>query len=362
MDNSDLSKYLPLEKEAYTSQLYHRDEIIKVLRSGSQYLGSRAQLDLKQTGDFYTTVVFDEPVILVVDSENQVKAYSNVCRHRGAIIEPQERGNKRKFSCRYHGWSYNTSGILAGAPEFQDNHNFKKEDICLPHYAIIDWAGLIFIQMDKQSQKFAEFFDHLDSEHSKAAISQFHFHSRKTYELKCNWKVFIDNYLDGGLHINTVHPNLANVVDYGQYENLLYSCYSLQKAKLQGSEKAADVANVRKGEYAYYWWFFPNTMINIYAGTMDINTVIPVGENNCIVHFDYFFDPEDFSEEQISKSIEVGDQIQWEDMEVCEAVQKGLHSDFYIPGPYSQRRESTMCHFHQMMRSLVPLETPNTPH
>jgi len=180
------------------------------------------------------------------------------------------------------------------------------------------------------------------------------FVKRVEYPLQCNWKVFIDNYLDGGYHINTLHPALAGVIPYSDYRSELFSRSSLQTAPLK--PKTGDgVLQVRKGT-AQYWWLYPNLMINLYEGVMDVNVVIPEAVDRCRVIFDFYF--EDVSQENshfIDESLKVAHQVQLEDQEICQEVQKGLESAYYQSGPFSLLREQTAYHFHQLISKRVTL-------
>ena len=145
----------------------------------------------------------------------------------------------------------------------------------------------------------------------------------QSYDLACNWKVFVDNYLDGGYHVNTVHPGLAGVLDYREYTTMPDGNTALQISPLKPGE--GDAGRTRTGDLAAYWWVFPNFMLNLYEGVMDTNLVLPLGPDRCRVIFDFYFaarTDEDFRRE----SIAVADQVQVEDVGICEEVQRGLNS------------------------------------
>jgi choline monooxygenase len=164
--------------------------------------------------------------------------------------------------------------------------------------------------------------------------------------------VFVDNYLDGGYHVNYVHPGLSGVLDYSQYRTDIYEFTSVQSSPIKADEKADEsVAKVRTGDRAYYWWIFPNLMINLYQGVMDSNLVLPLGPERCKVIFDFYFaDTEGEAARQfISQSIAVADQVQQEDVQISENVQKGLASRSYDTGRFSVRREIAGYHFHRLL-------------
>jgi choline monooxygenase len=184
-------------------------------------------------------------------------------------------------------------------------------------------------------------------------VDQLRFVERRQYELACNWKVFVDNYLDGGYHVNTVHPGLAGVLDYSQYRTEIAGNTSVQIAPLKSpdTDGAGATGKVRTGISAYYWWIFPNFMVNLYQGVMDTNLVLPRGPERCRVVFDFYFaDTEGArAREYIAQSVAVADEIQQEDVGICEEVQRGLASRSFDTGRFSARREAAGYHFHQLL-------------
>jgi choline monooxygenase len=157
--------------------------------------------------------------------------------------------------------------------------------------------------------------------------------------------VYVDNYLDGGYHVNTVHSALAGTLDYTRYRTTCDGNAVLQSSPTKPAE--GDAGRTRTGEAAY-WWLYPNFMLNSYAGVMDTNLVLPLGVDRCRVVFDFYFDvalADDFKRQ----SVEVAEQVQREDIGVCEEVQRNLHSRSYTTGRFSVKRENGGHHFHQKL-------------
>jgi choline monooxygenase len=180
------------------------------------------------------------------------------------------------------------------------------------------------------------------------------FLERREYTLACNWKVFVDNYLDGGYHVNTVHPALGSVLQYSEYRTECFARTSLQSSPLRAGDDAAAAAT-RTGDRARYAWAFPNVMINLYAGVMDTNVVLPLGPERCRVLIDFYFaDLEgERAQELARQSVDLGHRIQLEDLGVCEDVQRGLGSRSYRTGRFSVRREVAILHFHRLLASRL---------
>ncbi len=299
-------------------------------------------------GCYFTADVAGEPILVVRDEQGTLRAFANVCRHRAAQVMCEAQGSATKLRCRYHGWTYDLAGKLRGVPEFDGVSDFRREDNGLHEYHVAVWGPMILVHLGKNPPPLAEFLAPLPQKTADRDLDKLRFVERREYELACNWKIFVDNYLDGGYHVNTVHPGLAGVLDYAQYRTEVFENSSVQLSPLKPS---GDLGNVRSGDMAQYWWVFPNVMLNIYQGVMDTNHVWPLGPNRCRIVFDFYFantvGPD--AQKYIADSIAVAEQIQQEDIGICEEVQRGLASRSYDTGRFSVRREIAGYHFHKLL-------------
>jgi choline monooxygenase len=314
---------------------------------GSWLMAGRAD-QVREPGSFFTTEIAGEPIVVVRDQDGVLHALSNVCRHRAAQVINLPEGKVTKLRCRYHGWTYDLAGRLRGTPEFDGVADFCREDHGLPPLAVDTWGPLVFVHAPPQCGPLRDYLAPLPER--AAGIDQLRFVRRTEYELHCNWKVFVDNYQDGGYHVNTVHPGLAGALDYAHYRTENAGNTSVQISPIKPSDDPT-VNKVRAGACAYYWWIFPNLMVNLYQGIMDTNLVLPLGPDCCRVIFDYYFAETQgtAAERFIADSIAVAHQIQLEDMGVCAEVQRGLKSRTYDTGRFSVKRESGGYHFHQLL-------------
>jgi choline monooxygenase len=173
---------------------------------------------------------------------------------------------------------------------------------------------------------------------------------RRHYTFDCNWKVFVDNYLDGGYHIPYLHKGLDSVLDYSRYRIENGERFCLQSSPMVRVWAEAQTGEVRRGDRALYYWIYPNFMINWYEGVMDTNLVLPCGVDRTEVIFDFYF-PEVSTEarERNTASINVGQRIQDEDTAICKSVQRGLTSRAYVAGRLSVRREAGEHLFHRLL-------------
>jgi choline monooxygenase len=314
-----------------------------------QLVGRAGQV--REPGQYVSCEVAGEPVVVVRGNDKVLRGFFNVCRHHAATVVTNAEGKTENLRCPYHGWTYNLEGALILTPEFGGVANFNRGANGLVPIQAVEWQGWVFVKLDPDGPSLGDFlgkrfFERL--EHLKP--EQLHWFERRRYTLDCNWKVFVDNYLDGGYHVPHIHGNLNSVLDYTKYtiETGEYTC--LQSSPIAADKGDEKTAAVRAGKQAYYYWVYPNLMINIYDGVMDTNLVIPRDVDKTEVIFNYYFaDVSDNTRERNAASIAVSEQIQAEDAAICESVQRGLNSLSYSTGRLSVRREAGEHLFHKLL-------------
>jgi choline monooxygenase len=231
--------------------------------------------------------------------------------------------------------------------------DFRREDNGLVQLAVDVWGPIVWTHLAKDDQPLAQFLMPLPERMVPLGLERLKFVERREYELACNWKVYVDNYLDGGYHVNTIHPGLAGALDYSQYRTEIAGNTSVQISPLKPPDAVRDpaVGKVRSSGTAYYWWVFPNFMVNVYGGIMDTNLVQPLALDRCRVTFDFYFSDTESAAAQTfaAESIAVAEQVQREDIAICEDVQRGLASGAFDTGRFSVRREAAGYHFHVLL-------------
>jgi choline monooxygenase len=318
-----------------------------VLSRTWQFVGRLDQLT--KPGDYITARVADEPIVVVRNLDQSLRAFFNVCRHHAAEIANQPAGNCGVLRCPYHGWTYDLDGCLKGAPEFEEVRNFNKADNGLVPVRVESWENFVFVCLSETGPSLREFLGDMADRIIPLKISNLKFFERRSYILKCNWKVYVDNFLDGGYHVPHIHKALNSVLDYKDYMIENGQRYCLQFSPMKSGKDAA-TASVRKGDMAYYYWLYPNFMLNWYEGVMDTNLVIPLGVDRCEVIFDFYFDDIGTTAEARNRqSVTVGERVQQEDIDICESVQRGLSSRAYVAGRLSVRREAGEHLFHRLL-------------
>jgi choline monooxygenase len=305
---------------------------------------------LQKPGEFVSTMLAGEPIVVVRGNDNILRAFFNVCRHHAAAVVTQPCGQTNLLHCPYHGWNYGLDGSLKGMPEFEGVKNFDRSQNGLVPIRVEIWECFVFVNLDLAAEPLREFLGGLAPRIAPLGIGKLHHFDRKIYHIACNWKVFVDNFLDGGYHVPHLHKGLSSVLDYKQYTIENEDRYCLQSSPMVSSSEDAATGATRKGDRAWYFWQYPNLMINCYAGYMDTNYVIPIDADHCSVIFDFYFsDVSEVAREYNEQSVNVGNTVQDEDLGICEDVQRGLKSRAYGAGRLSVRREAGEQLFHRLL-------------
>jgi choline monooxygenase len=320
-----------------------------VFASNWQAVGRLDQV--KDPGQFFTMDVNGEPLLVARSDDGQLRAFYNVCRHHAAAVETQSAGCAKQFRCPYHGWTYGNDGSLKGMVEFEGVCNFDRKDNGLVSIRVDTWENFVFVNLDGKSVPLSDFLGKVPSLTAPLKLSNtLRYFDRRIYTLNCNWKVYVDNYLDGGYHVPHAHKGLSSVVEYTKYtiENFERAC--LQSSPLDASGAADSAIGATRQGHAFYLWIYPNFMINAYSGVMDTNLVLPLAVDKCAVIFDYYFaDTSAAAAQRHRDSIAVSEKVQDEDMAICDSVQRGLASRAYVAGRLSVRREAGEHLFHRLL-------------
>ena len=306
---------------------------------------------------FFTAELSGEPIVIVRDKLGILRAFSNVCRHRAGPIA-QGSGCKNVLRCGYHGWTYSLDGRLIGTPDVEGVEFFDRSTMGMVPLRVETWEQFIFVNFDAQAEPLAAFLGRIPQQTHGFQFKGLQFAERRDYVIDCNWKVYVDNYLEG-YHIPIAHPGLMREINYGEYRTETFRYYSQQFAPIRA------LKNEDAGERLYtpgnglqealYFWVFPNLMVNIYPDNVSTNLILPISQEKTLTLFEWFF--HDAStlqmQERIKKAVEFSDEVQQEDIGLCESVQRGLRSATYDRGRYSVRRENGVHHFHTLLREFL---------
>ena len=347
-DKAPLSEASTIPAPWYVDPRIAELETQTVFSKTWQMIGRIDQVE--KAGQFVSAFVAGEPVVAVRGNDGVLRAFYNVCRHHAAAVVTEPCGQAQLLHCPYHGWNYGLDGSLKGMPEFDGVKNFERQQNGLVPVRAEIWEKFVFVNLDPHAESLASFLGGLVKRAAPLGLATLNFFDTRAYDIACNWKVFVDNYLDGGYHVPHLHKGLNSVLDYKEYTIENEDRYCLQSSPMVSSEDDAATGATRKGDRAWYFWQYPNLMINCYQGYMDTNLVIPVDVDHCRVIFDFYFD--DVSEahrEYNQQSVAVGARVQDEDLGICEDVQRGLKSRAYGAGRLSVRREAGEQLFHRLL-------------
>jgi choline monooxygenase len=347
----------PLEKAWTIPAPWYFDERLAQLERESVFAANwqvAGHLDqVKEQGQFFTIDVNNEPLVVVLGDDGKLRAFYNVCRHHAAAVVPETQGCAKNFRCPYHGWTYGNDGSLKGMVEFEGVCNFDRADNGLVPVRVDTWENFVFVNLDGRAAPLSEFLGKVPELVAPLKITEtLKYFDRRVYTLNCNWKVYVDNYLDGGYHVPHAHKGLSSVVEYTKYtiENFERAC--LQSSPLDSSGALESSIGATRQGTAFYLWVYPNFMLNAYSGVMDTNIVLPLGVNKCAVIFDYYFaDTSPAAAKHNQESIAVSEKVQDEDMAICDSVQRGLRSRAYVAGRLSLRREAGEHLFHRLLHA-----------
>jgi choline monooxygenase len=353
----------PLERASTIPAAWYTDPRIAALERTAvwsrtwQLVGRTAQV--AEPGAYVTAEVGGEPIVVVRGGDGVLRAFFNVCRHHAAAVMTEPCGKVDRLRCPYHGWTYDLAGQLRGVPELDGVCDFDRGANSLVPLGVATWESFVFVHLDPEPPPLTAELGELVAQVAPLALGAFAFCERREYTLSCNWKVYVDNYLDGGYHVPHLHRALSSILTYTEYtiENFARSCLQSSPISDHGADPAT--AAVRKGR-ALYYWIYPNLMLNWYEGHLDTNLVIPLGVDRCKVIFDFYF-ADLAARDANARSMAVSERIQDEDVAICESVQRGLGSRAYGAGRLSVRREAGERLFHRLLAADLRAGRPRLP-
>jgi choline monooxygenase len=293
--------------------------------------------------------LLDEPLLLARDAQNELRCLSNVCTHRGNLLVT-EACRAGQIRCGYHSRRFDLAGRMTFMPEFQAAKNFPLAADDLPQVPFGAWANHGFAALNPLAP-LDDFLAAIKARMHWLPVETFVFDSARSrdYVIDAHWALYVENYLEG-FHIPFVHAGLNQVVDYGSYASELQRYSNLQLAMAKEGEPAfappPGSPEFGKRVAAYYWWVFPNLMLNFYPWGLSLNLVQPEAIDRTRVAFrTYVWD---------AAKLDAGagaalHQVEMEDEAIVQAVQRGTRSRLYGKGRYSPAREQGTHHFHRLL-------------
>lgn len=362
----DLSDYQPHTDLAYAETMparWYTDPAILELEKQRIFYRTWqpvCRLDLvRRPGDFYACELVGQPLVISRGIDGQLRGFYNVCLHRAGPVALGQ-GNRKSLQCRYHGWTYDLTGRLLNAPEFEGVRNWTKDDMCLRQVQVAEWGLWVWVNLDPQAGPITDLYGPIGDEIASKGfdLSQMSLIERRDYLIDCNWKVYVDNYLEG-YHLPMAHPALFRELDYDQYQVETFRYYSKQHAPIrpvrEGEVRDRRYVRTEGEAEALYYWIFPNVMLNVYLDNTSINIILPIDHEHTLTIFEWYFQQPGTGEgwDSMQTIIAFSDQIQQEDIEICHNVQKGLKSNVYDRGRFSVLRENGVHHFQSLVHEFL---------
>jgi len=308
-----------------------------IFRRSWQYVGHLGQV--AETGSFFAGRAGDVPVVVTRAADGELRAFLNVCRHRGSVIVEGE-GKRASLQCPYHAWTYGLDGSLRAAP--RSDETAPREELGLVPLRVAEWGPFVFVNPEPDGPSLEETLGEL---WSALPVDGLGFHHRVEYALESNWKVACENYLEC-YHCAVAHPGFSAVIDVSADEYLLqrHQWHMSQYAHVKNDGDA-------RGEFHFVW---PILKLNIYPGrpNLSIGPVWPEGPERSLGFLDYFFAPDE-DESWIRDLLELDDQVGREDTALVERVQRGVRSGVLTEGHLLGESEQLIAHFDGLVREAL---------
>lgn len=354
--DADIRKARTLPSSFYRDPALYEEIREKVFARSWQFVGDRDLVKVPGSVHpfFLLEGCLDEPLLLTRDAQDQLHLMSNVCTHRGTLVA-EHPACLQHLRCRYHGRRFGLDGRFLSMPEFAETERFPSKRDDLPKVALAGWARWLFAALEP-AHPLGEVLAEVERRVGFLPWDEFEFDAARSrdYLVRANWALYCDNYLEG-FHIPFVHSGLAGALDYGSYRTEIFRWSNLQVGVAQGDDVEifdlpADSPDYGQKIAAYYFWVFPNLMLNFYPWGLSVNVVKPLAVDRTRVSFLSWVWDEAKLEDSAGAQI---DRVEREDEEVVESVQRGMRSRLYDRGRYSPKRETGPHHFHRLLLEVL---------
>ena len=337
-----------LPNKYYVSEDIYNLENEKIFQSRWLYVCRESKL--RSPGSYFLFEIEKESIIILRDRRKKVRAFYNVCRHRGTRLCTEPEGEfSKSIQCPYHAWTYGLDGKLIGAPNMHEIENFNKKDYPLHRVALEIWEGCIFINLSDNPKPFRKAFAPIYKKFKRWQLSKLEIDHSLLYEVNANWKLILQNYSEC-YHCPTLHPQLNRLTNFRDSANDLEEgpflggpmrmIKSGGSMTMSGNRCAMPLSGVSGEDLnrVYYYVIFPNMLLSLQPDYVLIHRILPLGTSKSTVICDWLFHPDAMTDSKFNPSdaIEFWNMTNKQDWEVCESAQKGIASKVYIPGPYSE--------------------------
>jgi choline monooxygenase len=337
---------LNLDSRYYVDAAVFECERTQLFPKTWQLLGPAS--DLTQRGAYSAIEIAGHKVFAVRGKDGRLRAFRNLCRHRGARLLAEGTGRCPTIRCPYHQWVWSDDGRLMNVPWFGEDPDFRLEDWRLDEIQLQEWRGLVFVAIDPATSLEAQLGD-LIGELGAEPIESYRAVHVERMAFNANWKIYTDNFVEG-YHIPGIHPNFFAAIDFEQFKTTAHD----------GMVRMT--APPREGLfYRGKWlWMWPNWTLSLFDGGMNTSRINPLDENRTelIYHF-YFADTSEATAAARADTIARNLAVVREDFEICLETHRNYASGDYSPGPLSPRHETGVAYFQTKVSSVIgPLAGP----
>ena len=248
---------VPIEAAWTPPSSWYTDPEILALERAAVFRGSWQPVarieQLAEPGAYVSGRLFGQPWLVVRGNDGQLRAFHNVCRHKGREVVIGE-GKAKTLVCGYHNWTYDLTGALRMAPRLTGIENFDRSEISLPPLQVECWGPWVFVNTDPAAGPLAGRISELAARLERKGWDQLEFSGSSSWTIQCNWKVYVDNYLDGGYHVPYMHPSLDAQLDMASYRTEVFGEFSIQSARPRSDtdHRIDYAADQRIGDEAVY--------------------------------------------------------------------------------------------------------------
>lgn len=353
--SSDITAANTLPASFYTDNSIFERLKDKVFAVSWQFVGDKSLVKTENTvyPFFFMDNYLEEPLLLTNNENGNVKCLSNVCTHRGNVLVSNAQKCKQ-IICSYHGKRFDLDGNFKAMPECDGMKNFPSDADNLHNLPLKKWKNFLFTSLFPEID-FDELIKPIEERVGWMPFENLVMDKTRSqdYLVKANWALYCDNYLEG-FHIPFVHPDLNKALNYNAYETHIFKWCNLQIGISNGGEHIFNLPETSpdygKQVAAYYYWIFPNLMLNFYPWGISVNIVKPIHtELTKVSYLTYVWD---------SSKLSVGaggnvDKVEREDQQIVENVQLGVKSRLYKQGRFSPKMEKGVHHFHSLIAALM---------
>jgi glycine betaine catabolism A len=356
-----------LAGEYFTSDAVFRTEQERIF--GRRWLCAGHVSELPEAGRFLLFELGAESVILLRGEDDAVRAFHNVCRHRGSRLCLESSGTLgRALQCPYHAWTYELDGALRAAPNMLQVEGFERADHGLRPCALAEWEGFLFLSLAESPEPFAEAMAPLAGRFDRWRMRELRPVHRTFYTVEANWKLFFHNYNEC-YHCPTVHPHLNKLTPYRNTTNDLVDGAVLggpmwmthpDGSMTLGGERCAPLlpglAEGDRGHVAYYT-LFPSMFLSLHPDYVLVHRAQPLGRTTTRIVCDWLFHPDAIAAPGFDPqpAIDFWDLTNRQDWELCANTQKGVTSAAYVPGPYAELESQLAAFDREYLRAMGEL-------